>query len=100
MPELGAVSLETFSPYVGEQFAIDTGSDTELGVTLVEASALASQASPTGRLPFSLLFEGPSEPILPQRIYPLDHPALGRLELFLVPLQPESGQARYQAIFT
>jgi len=100
MPELSEVSLEAFSPLVGERFAMQLDDGPALAVTLSEATALASQPSRTGRIPFSLLFEGPPEPILPQRIYPLEHPALGRLELFLVPLQPESGAARYQAIFT
>ena len=43
-----------------------------------------------------LLFRGPSLPILPQRIYPLEHAALGRLELFIVPIGP----GQYEAIFT
>jgi hypothetical protein len=100
MPELKDVSLETFSPLLGEEFVAHPGEQPALHLTLTEAKALADQASPAGRLAFSILFEGPPEPILPQRIYALDHPCLGRLELFLVPLQPEAGKARYEAIFT
>jgi hypothetical protein len=100
MPEVDDVSLEKFSTLIGDRFAVHSNEAGELAVTLSEASALSDRPSPTGRIPFSILFDGPPEPILPQRIYPLEHPLLGRLELFLVPLQPESGRARYQAIFT
>jgi hypothetical protein len=100
MPELKDVSLETFRPLIGEEFVIHVDENAALEVTLRAANALADQASPAGRLAFSILFEGPLEPILPQRIYALDHPGLGRLELFLVPLQPEAGKTRYEAIFT
>ena len=99
MTDLSDVSLTTFSGLIGERFAIVADDGAELPVTLREASALGGQPAPGGRVPFSLLFEGPPDPILPQRIYPLEHPALGRLELFLVPLQPERGRARYEAIF-
>jgi hypothetical protein len=41
-------------------------------------------------------FRGPSLPVLPQRIYALEHRTLGRLEIFLVPI----GAGQYEAIFT
>jgi hypothetical protein len=43
---------------------------------------------------------GPTAPILPQRIYAVEHTSLGSLELFLVPLQPDGDGARYQVIFS
>ncbi|MGO9960811.1 MAG: DUF6916 family protein, partial [Solirubrobacteraceae bacterium] len=51
------------------------------------------------RAPFSLIFTAPSPPILAQGMRRLTHDSLGELDLFLVPLQPDSGGARYQAIF-
>jgi hypothetical protein len=42
------------------------------------------------------VFRGGPTPPLPQRIHALEHPRLGRLELFLVPIGPET----YQAVFT
>jgi hypothetical protein len=61
----------------------------------------ASTATPEGRQPFSLEFLGPvSSHYLPQHIYRLEHAQLGVLEIFLVPLGPEQGRMRYEAIFT
>jgi hypothetical protein len=48
---------------------------------------------------FSLLFTAPSGPWLPQAIYPVQHPTLGTMEIFLVPVGPESGGNGYQAVF-
>jgi len=39
-------------------------------------------------------------PILPQRIYRVEHDAIGVCEIFLVPLTPDADGARYQAVFT
>jgi hypothetical protein len=49
--------------------------------------------------PFNLLFRGPLKPLLPQRTYRLANELLGELELFLVPLGPEGGEQRYEAVF-
>jgi hypothetical protein len=52
------------------------------------------------RAPFSIVFRGPATPILPQRIYRLEHPAIGSFDLFLVPIGPDERGLRYEAIFT
>ena len=52
------------------------------------------------RQAFSLIFRGPCEPVLPQRIYPLASETLGALELFLVPIGPDKEGMRYEAVFT
>ena len=49
---------------------------------------------------FSLLFVAPAGPFLPQAIYPVQHPALGTLEIFLVPVGPVPGGNGYHAVFT
>jgi hypothetical protein len=48
---------------------------------------------------FSLLFEGPVSPRLPQGTYTLLHSAMEGLALFLVPLGTQDGHAIYEAIF-
>jgi hypothetical protein len=52
------------------------------------------------RRAFSLTFAGPLKPILPQAIYRLENPAMGAMELFLVPLGPKNGACLYEAVFT
>jgi hypothetical protein len=47
---------------------------------------------------FSLIFRGPVSHGLIQRSYAMAHQALGNLMLFLVPLGPDEGMMRYQAV--
>jgi len=49
---------------------------------------------------FSLMFRGPLAPFCPQAIYTLEHEKLGKFDLFLVPLGPDSAGMRYQVIFS
>ncbi|CAG0931220.1 hypothetical protein TFLX_02044 [Thermoflexales bacterium] len=61
----------------------------------------ATAVGPEGRRPFSIEFLGPiSSQYLLQHIYRLEHAQLGVLEIFLVPLGPQQGRMRYEAIFT
>ncbi len=49
---------------------------------------------------FSLVFAGPLQPVLEQGIYPLEHPVLGRCEMFIVPvLSRDQARIHYQAVF-
>ena len=98
---LGTLTLESFTPHLGGAFRLSIPDRTALTLTLDEAQSLASpgtraEGDRRKREPFRLLFRGPSLPILPQRIYPLEHAELGRLELFIVPIGP----GQYEAIFT
>ncbi len=49
---------------------------------------------------YSLVFRGPVEPVLGQSIYELEHPVLGRSQLFLVAVgRGNDGQVKYEAVF-
>jgi len=49
---------------------------------------------------FSLIFQGPMTPLLPQQILTLKHDKLGELSLFFVPIGPlEEGGMGYEVIF-
>ena len=95
--DLGALTLATFEPLVGDRFGID---DAPAAGELVLGSATAAGEWPGGRDPFSLVFLGPREPLLAQAIYGLRHAELGLLEIFLVPIARDADGARYEAIFT
>jgi hypothetical protein len=73
-----------------------------LALELIEVADLGadSAADPALRRPFSLIFRHPGSSYLPQRIYTIEHAALGRLDLFLVPIGPDQVGMCYQAIFT
>jgi hypothetical protein len=97
---LDTLTDESFTPHLGTPFRVEMGGATELELKLSLVSVLGGASGARGRRPFSLLFHGPLQPVLPQSIYRLKHPALGDLELFIVPLGPDPGGMRYEAIFT
>ncbi len=97
------LTLEHFSPRVGEVFEIVLDDGAVVPVTLFEATALPDRDYP-GRDPnrraFQIKFRQPSGPgFLPQRIYPLRNTVLGVIEIFLVPIGPDAEGFRYQALF-
>ena len=87
--------LEAFAGCVGDLFRLE-GNGQKLEAELVEAEPLGEDR---GR-PFALLFRVEDGPTLPQKIYPLEHDRLGRLDLFLVPVGPDEVGMRYEAIFS
>jgi hypothetical protein len=93
-------SLDRFTPLLGEAFEIgdDHGA---ISAVLIEATDLR-EVQGAGRLSrqFSLVWRGPRDTRLDQRIYAVRHSALGTLELFLVCLGPDAEGMRYEAVFT
>jgi hypothetical protein len=91
MPE-----LSDFRPTVDTTFALEDGVE----LRLVEAEPNGAPAPSSDRDPFRLTFVGPVDPLLPQRIYRLDHTELGALEIFLVPIARDTEGTTYEAIFS
>ncbi len=55
----------------------------------------------TGPNSFSLVFEGPPEPVLAQATYTFHHDELGDMQVFIVPIGPRAGDTMgYEAVFT
>ena len=52
------------------------------------------------RPPFSLLFRGPAQIILPQRLYRFDHTEMGAFDMFIVPIGADTDGVTYEAVFT
>ena len=94
-PELRA---ETFTPHVGSSFLL--AAPDGAAALMLEKVAPLGHGVPGGRTPFLLHFLGPEGQRMEQRTWTLEHPALGRLDIFLVPLGPVQGRMRYEAIFT
>ena len=96
---LSELTYNHFTEELGNTFLLQHGG-ASIELELAEATALAPAGVGSRRIPFSLIFHGPRQPTLPQKIYPLEHDRLGRLEIFLVPLGPQGESMRYEAIFT
>ena len=91
------LNVEDFEPHRGQSFRI-TANGQALDLKLSEVQRLGTALRAGGA--FSLMFLAAAGPSLPQAIYAIDHPALGTLELFVVPLGPKDGSNRYEVIFT
>lgn len=89
-------TVETFSGHVGEAFRIRSDASISLDVELISAVRLGEGS---GGRPFSIVFRGPGENLLPQRIYAMEHPEIGAFDLFLVPIGPDEKGLRYEAVF-
>ncbi len=97
MSGLDAVTAETFAPLQGDRFRVNPGDSPDFDVELIEVGEGTQGVS---RTQFWLVFRGGPDPPLVQRIYRVEHPDLDPLDIFLVPLGPDSVGQRYQAVFT
>src|SRR2546430_1422310 len=98
---LETFTASTFSPFVGETFLIDAGAEAPVELELIAAEELESRfrRADAPRMPFSIVFRGPAELRLPQRMYAMEHKEIGAFEIFLVPIGPDEHGLRYEAVF-
>lgn len=104
---LDKLQYADFTPYLNQPFRLvgagtlpDGDASGPIELELVHVVRQEEEGWPGARRPFSLLFRGPlSDYYLLQRIYRLEHDRLGAMEIFLVPLGPERGRMRYEAVF-
>jgi hypothetical protein len=102
---LDQLTVSDFIGHVNRTFRVSLGSGEVFELELIKADTIGESqrpASPGIRAqPFSLIFRGPRDRLLPQQIYPIEHPTRGAIGIFLVPLGPEgdSNGLHYQAIF-
>jgi hypothetical protein len=85
-----------FEPHIDTDFNVAETS-APLALQLLEVRALGTALRSGGA--FALTFRGPLAEPLPQAIYPLAHPRLGRLDIFIVPIARHNDGMRYEAIF-
>jgi hypothetical protein len=97
---LATVAVDAFVPLVGERFTLDAGEAGSLELELAEANPGLPGGPNQARDPFTLLFRGPAEPVLPQRIYRFEHSETGALEIFIVPVARDDSGTSYEAVFS
>lgn len=90
-------SKSEFAAHVDSHFQLRDDAGAQLDLQLVEVWEGGSSG---GQEQFSLLFNGPSKPLMPQRIYSLIHSELGTIDLFLVPTARSEVSASYEAVVT
>src|SRR5436305_68203 len=91
--DIAALKIDDFRPHLEAVFEMKAeGGVVPLKLAKVDASGDSGRAGGA----FSLIFIAPKGPFLPQAIYPIKHPALGVMEIFLVPVGQTQGGNGYQ----
>ncbi|HYG57714.1 MAG TPA: hypothetical protein VD902_06565 [Symbiobacteriaceae bacterium] len=93
---LETLHLSVFREQLQSQFQVDLGSAEPVTLQLTQAADLGSTPRQER---FSVVFRGPLDPYLDQRMYPIEHAALGKFDLFLVPIAREPEGFLYEAVF-
>ncbi|HUD40846.1 MAG TPA: hypothetical protein VMR06_02495 [Dokdonella sp.] len=92
------LTLEHFAGCVNETFSA-TLEDMRIEFVLVEARPLPTRVPDARRAPFSLLFRNTAAFLFPQQIYPMHHPRIGEVGIFIVPIAREREGFLYEAVF-
>jgi hypothetical protein len=94
---LDRLRKEDFDALIGKKLKVSAGaSSAELEV--VEASTLKSP-SPRETPPFRVIFRSRENWRTPQGMFRVEHPALGPLEMFAVPIGPDGQGLCYEILF-
>jgi hypothetical protein len=97
--ELAKLTSADFAQHMGQEFFVHYGGEQPLVIRLGDVEDLNASVAAKGRAPFSLLFHGPKDYYVRQGVYTVEHPQMGRADIFIVPLGPDSLGMRYQITF-
>lgn len=91
---------EEFRRHLGTKFGVRAEAPRPIELELAEVKGYTPQAvEPGGMERFSLFFYGPGDVMLNQGTFTLDHPAMGELILFMVPVGRDPQGFRYEVVF-
>jgi len=98
-------TLETFTPLTGQVFTVHVEGMAPLeavleSVTEIPVAGWRPEEAADHRTPFSLVFRGPPQLILPQAIYRFEHETIGAFEIFIVPIGQTAEGVRYEVVFS
>ena len=99
----GPPGFEQFRRLLNTRFTVRTASDTTslLLVQVTEFRSLTANLETAANESFSLFFHGPAQLPLPQDTYMFEHPRLGQLSMFIVPVGSVAAtHCRYEAVFS
>jgi hypothetical protein len=94
-------SRATFAAYANTDFVIHAGAAGLVFMRLTQIQDLQPETLQPPDECFGLLFTAPTGTAIPQKTYEVEHGALGKFSLFLVPINRPTvaGPAYYQAVF-
>lgn len=95
---LDQLTLEDFQPLLGQTLHLGDGT-TRIALELTEARVLKSP-SPRAAPAFALILrENDSNRVFGQGLYRLEHPTLGDIDLFVVPVGADTRGMCYEVTF-
>lgn len=93
-------ALATFSGLLHQTFLMNVPDGSTQAIELIEVRDLGERVSGDARLEnYALLFRAPGKGHVPQGTYAIEHEAIGTLDVFLVPIGPDTLGMRYEVIF-
>lgn len=93
---LQELHVDRFAGQIQSDFEVMDNPEIALSLRLVEVN---DRSKPPRQETFVLLFHGPAQYFLPQGIHKLNHPTLGEIDLFLVPVAQDAEGFQYEAVF-
>lgn len=98
---LDALTVQDFAEVLGQELEVseDAATPPLTVLRLKRLDELREAPNRDLRKPFSLTFEGPADVALEQRTYCFKSPALGQIEIFIVPIAQDQTTRTYEAIF-
>ena len=91
-----SLTSAAFGAHLHSTFLIRYAPD---GVVEAELTEVVEHASTPRQERFTLTLRGPRAPLLPQASYRVEHPVMGVLDIFLVPIARTEEGLRYEAVF-
>ena len=98
MTELQNLNLETFTENLQTKFQASAEDGPAVELEMVSAKDTGTDME-AGREQFAIVFRGPLDAFLNQRMYRMEHPRMGVFDLFLVPIRRDQDGFYYEACF-
>lgn len=93
-------SADNFSRNMNTKFTVKVESGEPVEIELVQVAVRQNEPNEQAQMErFSAFFSGPQSAFLPQQTYEFEHPDMGEMEIFLVPIGVDNKGYRYEAIF-
>ena len=111
-PDLATLKIDDFALHLNATFELQTPKGVSVPLKLTAAASHGTELpkvlkTRTGEeikaregRGFTLNFVATEDRVLPQGIYPIRHPTLGTIEMFLTPSGPVPGGVGYHAVFS
>ena len=96
MTDLSELRSKSFIDHLHTSFSVEDTGAAPVALRLIQVN---EPATPPHIEFFSLFFEGPAAPRLPQRIYRVQHEKMGSFDLFLTAVAGDASSITYEAVF-